>query len=132
MRILVLDDDRDLLKALKMILERHDHEVDCVDNADDALACVAESEYDFALVDYRLPGKSGAWFLQQAALPSRTKALLITAYSHAVVIKEMFDLGVCGYLIKPFGEEDLLRHLEFHAETGASRIGEGVDATPDA
>lgn len=113
MRILVLDDERAVLDTLKSILTQNDHDVDVVDNAEDALHMVGGGNYDLVLVDYKLPENDGIWFMQNVALPPQTRVLLVTAYVNRRVINRMFELGASGYLIKPFNETELLRHLSF-------------------
>jgi len=120
MKILILDDDPNVLEALRVTLSMHEHEVDCVDNAEDAVELTAKNTYDFVLVDYKMPDKDGVWFMENAKLPSETKALLMTAYLNRDVINKMFSVGVSGYLLKPFDEEELLRHLEFHSRDEAA------------
>ena len=115
MKLLMLDDDRDLLRALRDMLVQHEYVVDCCDNAKDALDKVAADEYDFVFVDYKMPEHDGIWFMRNAKLPRKTKALLMTAYVSRDIIDKMFSLGACGYLIKPFDEEELLHHLSYHS-----------------
>lgn len=119
MRILVVDDDRRLLAEVEGILKRNGHSADCAGSADDAAALVATNRYDFALVDYRMPGHDGAWFLKNAALPPQTKVLLVTSYVDKDVVREMFSAGIAGYISKPFDENELLTHLRFHSAAPA-------------
>jgi DNA-binding response OmpR family regulator len=114
MRILIMDDDHSLLEALRHMLEQHAHEVHTVDNARDAVSKVGETDYDIVMADYRMPGEDGIWFMKNAPLKRTTKVILCTAYANREVIKQMFELGAAGYLIKPFDEEEVLRNLEFH------------------
>lgn len=116
MKILVLDDDRALLRTMQAILSNNGHDVTCVESPEEAVTLVSENDFDFALVDYQMPGKTGVWFMENAKLPSTTKVLLVTGNVDRDVITNMFDLGAAGYIIKPFGEADLLRHLEFHGK----------------
>jgi DNA-binding response OmpR family regulator len=116
MKILVLDDDRNLLTLMDAILTRNGHEVTCVEDAEKAVTLVGEQDYDFVLVDYQMEGKTGVWFMEHANLPPKTKALLVTGNVDRDVITNMFDLGAAGYIIKPFGEEELLRHIGFHGK----------------
>lgn len=113
MKILLLDDDADFQETIRKILVSHNHDVDCAGNAKDALNMLEQNEYECVFVDYKMPENDGVWFMKNAKLPRRTKALLMTGFVNREVINEMFALGACGYLIKPFDEEDLLRHLEF-------------------
>ena len=113
MKILILDDDKDLLTAVRLMLIQHDHEVDCSDNAEQAVDMVTDGDYDFVLVDYKMPENDGIWFMKNVDRPKKTKALLVTAFVNREVINRMFALGACGYLIKPFNEEEIIRHLDF-------------------
>jgi len=116
MKILVLDDNETLLAALKEMLGEQGHEVHCSANAKSAVKMVEEGAYDVALVDYKMPGNDGIWFMKNVNLPKKTKVLLITAYVNRDVINKMFALGASGYLIKPFDDKELLRHLDFVAK----------------
>ena len=116
MNILILDDDTELLDALSRILEHHGHDVDCADNAELAVDMVVQGNYDLLLVDYKMPGNDGVWFMQNVDLPKDSKVLLITAYVNRDIINKMFTLGAAGYLIKPFDEEELLRHVSYYCK----------------
>jgi CheY-like chemotaxis protein len=115
MKVLVLDDEVSLLDSLRTLLTGHDHDVVCAGNAKDALALVNDRTFDVILVDYKMPENDGLWFMKNARLSRQTKVLLMTAHVNRQVINQMFELGASGYLIKPFNEEDLLRHLSFCA-----------------
>jgi CheY-like chemotaxis protein len=116
MRILVLDDDQILLDALKAILNDYGHDVDTANTAKDAITPAEKGNYDFILVDYKMPENDGIWFMKNIKLPKNTKVLLITAYVNRAVINQMFELGASGYLIKPFDDKELIRHLEFYSQ----------------
>ena len=56
-----------------------------------------------------------------SARAAALKALLVTGHVNRAVIKEMFRAGAAGYIIKPFDEDELMRHIAFHfAEPHAS------------
>ena len=114
MKILILDDDAELLSALERILVDHGHDVDCCDDAVKAVSMVAENAYKLLLVDYKMPEHDGIWFMKNVDLPQNTKVLLITAYVNREVINRMFELGASGYLIKPFDEDELMRHIDYY------------------
>ncbi len=113
MKILILDDNESLVMALKGILQNNGHEVDGCLTATDAIAMLGENTYDLILLDYKMPTNDGIWFMTEADVPRTTKVLLMTAYVHRNVINTMFKLGACGYMMKPFDEEELLRNLDF-------------------
>jgi len=115
MKILILDDNEALRIAVGGILRALSHAVETTDDAKVAVGMVEAGEYDFVLVDYKMPVTDGIWFMKNAKIPKRTKVLLMTAYVDRDVIAQMFELGAVGYLIKPFDTEELVRHLEFHS-----------------
>lgn len=121
MKIIVLDDHKEFREHVVDILTRNGHEACAVEKAEDAIPLAESGEYDFVLVDFSMPEHDGIWFMKNAKRPKRTKAILTTAYVNRQVIDTMFQAGVRGYLIKPFTEEDLIRHLEFHSG-GAGRV----------
>lgn len=115
MRILVLDDNEALRNTVAEILKEYDHEVDTTSDARAAVKMVETTEYDFVLVDYKMPINDGIWFMKNAKLHRRTRVLLMTAYVTNELISEMFKLGAVGYLIKPFDAKELMRHIDFHS-----------------
>jgi len=118
MKVLIVDDDKSLLDALDQFLKSYGHEVVCAPCAEEGINAKPEA-FDFILLDYKMPNHDGAWFMQNAKVSRKTRVLLVTAFVNKDVIKRMFDLGVSGYLIKPFDAEDLLRHLEFFSGSSA-------------
>ena len=115
MRILLIDDDQHVLDSLKQMLKALGHEADAVDNADDGVPMVKDGDYDFVLLDFKMPKHDGIWFMKNAEVPKSTKVLLLTAYINREVINEMFKLGARGYLIKPLNSDEIKDHLEFHS-----------------
>ena len=116
MKILLLDDEEMVRKSLQRTLVLINHEVDCFSSAKDAAVAIENGGYDFALIDYKMPEFSGIWFMKNANIPRKTKVLLITAFVNREVITEIMRLGACGYLIKPFNENELKMHLAFHSQ----------------
>lgn len=114
----MLDDHEGFRREMVEILTRNGHEADGVGRAQDAIPLVESGSYDFVFVDYQMPEHDGLWFMKSITLPRRTKALLVTAHVSTTLINTMFQVGASGYIIKPFEEDDILRHLEFHSHTG--------------
>ena len=80
MRLLVAEDEREIGKALKLILERSKYSVDWVDNGTDALEYLLTGSYDGAVLDIMMPGQDGIAVLtalRRAGLS--TPVLLLTA-----------------------------------------------------
>ena len=115
MKILLIDDDKLLLQSIQGILQMNGHEVDTAQSPDSAIEKMAENTYDFIFCDYKMPDRDGIWFMKNGNVPKQTKVLLMTAFVNREVINEMFSLGIVGYIIKPFGEKEILRHIDFHS-----------------
>jgi two-component system, chemotaxis family, chemotaxis protein CheY len=118
MKILVLDDHHAYRKEVVAMLNRCGHEAHEVARAASAVPLAENGDYDLVLVDFNMPDHDGLWFMRNTKLPPRTKALLVTAHANRYVINQMFQSGVAGYIIKPFDETELIRHLEFHFGRG--------------
>ena len=115
MRVLILDDHAGFRDEVQGMLARNGHEADSVARAADAIPLVESGRYDFVLVDFSMPEHDGLWFMTSVKLPRHTRALLVTAYVNKQIISAMFKSGASGYIIKPFDEADLIRHLTFRA-----------------
>ena len=114
MRVLLLDDEEPLLAAIERALIQMGHSVEYTTDAVKATRMIETADYDVALVDYMMPVRDGIWFMKNARIPKKTKVLLMTAFVNRDVITRMFQLGACGYLIKPIEKEELALHLAFH------------------
>ncbi|MDA0322881.1 MAG: response regulator [Verrucomicrobia bacterium] len=117
MKILAIDDDLSVLDTIERMLADTDHVVDCFQSACAAVDAAKAGDYDFMLVDYKMPERDGIWFMKNASVPPKTKSLLVTAYANQDIIQEMFRLGISGYIIKPFDRDELLRHLDYHSSS---------------
>jgi DNA-binding response OmpR family regulator len=126
MRVLVLDDHQPFRDDVVAMLARNNHEGVGVGSAEAAIPMARKGDFDFILVDYSMPEHDGIWFLKHAGIPRQTRALLVTAHTNVRLISEAIKLGAVGYLIKPFDESDLLRHLEFHARRADGTAGAGA------
>ncbi len=113
MKILVLDDDADMVATLSLVLRDRHLDVDESTSASEAVELMRKNEYDMILLDYVMPKHDGIWFMMNAPLTRSTKVLLITGHLERKMINTMFDLGACGYLIKPFDVDDLIRNINF-------------------
>ena len=106
--VLVVDDERPALEALRWLLER-DERIDTVltaDSATEALRLLQERSVDAVFLDIRMPGLSG---VDLARVLSRFKVpppvVFVTAYEdHAV---DAFELGAVDYVLKPVRDDRL-------------------------
>jgi two-component system OmpR family response regulator len=112
MRILLVDDDAKLARALTKGLRGHAYGVDVAEDADGALMRAAVYEYDVVLLDVMLPGGDG--FAVCRALRERGVAapvLMLTARDAVGDRIRGLDAGADDYLPKPFDFGELLARI---------------------
>lgn len=114
MRVLIVEDEVRLAKALKQILEQEKYMVDMVHDGNDAIdyATAEEDLYDIIILDVMLPGKNGyeiARFLRNEKI--KTPIIMLTAKSGVKDKVVGLDCGADDYMTKPFSPEELLARV---------------------
>ncbi|MBS0543860.1 MAG: sigma 54-interacting transcriptional regulator [Proteobacteria bacterium] len=111
-RLLVVDDDADLLRLLEMRLRANGYRVTTCERAESALAHLAAERFDLVLSDVRLPGRDGlALFGDINAQFPTLPVILLTAHGTIPDAVEATSRGVAGYLTKPFDSQELLERI---------------------
>ena len=111
-RILVVDDDADMLRLLSLRLKAAGHEVVAVGSAEAALAQLDIARPQLVLSDVRLPGKDGlALFDEVHARPPSLPVILLTAHGTIPDAVQATARGVFTYLTKPYDGKELLEKV---------------------
>ncbi|HBH81223.1 MAG TPA: Fis family transcriptional regulator, partial [Nitrospira sp.] len=118
-RVLVVDDDQDILHALQKRLIWMGHEVLTAEDGEQALKLAIEEQPDLMLLDIELPGLSGLDVLKRLAErrsnvpPQYTpEVVVITAFGTIDRAVEAIRLGACDFLTKPFEPDHLAAVIE--------------------
>lgn len=112
MRILLVEDEISLAKAIKKILQSNNYEVDSVDNGDDAIYYLLSDNYDIAIIDIMLNGLDGISVVKEVREKGcDASIIMLTALSDIDKKVEALDLGANDYLTKPFSARELLARL---------------------
>ena len=121
-KILIVDDDRDILLGLENRIAWLGHEPVTADNGKDALRLIEQGEFDLALLDLQLPGLSGVEILERVKGASRSAPqtekdtnsayttpliIILTAYGTVEVAVLAMQLGAFDFLTKPFSTDHL-------------------------
>lgn len=112
MRLLFAEDDRDLSRAVKVLLEHSGYSVDAVYNGRDALEYAGGGDYDGLILDWMMPELDGVRVLE--ALRKRnvaTPCLMLTARDAVEDRVAGLDAGADDYLPKPFATPELLARV---------------------
>ena len=110
-RVLVVDDERSLLRALAMNLVARGYEVTEAETGTQALTAAAETEHDVILLDLGLPDVSGLDVIRGVRGYSSTPIIVLSARAGSADKVQALDLGADDYVTKPFSMEELLARL---------------------
>ncbi|MEY5011509.1 MAG: hypothetical protein RLZZ253_2648 [Verrucomicrobiota bacterium] len=111
MRLLVAEDEPDLLRSLALALRDEGYAVDTAATGTDALYKALETEYDALIVDLMLPELDGFSILATLRTRKNTPVLLLTARDSTADRVRGLDAGADDYLVKPFDLPELLARV---------------------
>ncbi len=152
-RVLVVEDDRALLRALAMNLTARGYDVVEADTGTRALAAAASTESDVILLDLGLPDLSGMDVIRGVRAYATTPIIVLSARTGSSDKVTALDLGADDYVTKPFNIDELLARLraamrrggpalpaeavpvgvalvDLEAKTVTGRAGEPIHLTP--
>ncbi len=111
--ILVVDDDKSILRTFTRILQKSGYEIDVAETGREAIDKAESHHYDLALVDIRLPDMDGTDLLAKLKkqLQSTVK-IMITGFPSLETGVKALDEGADAYLVKPVKPQELLLLLE--------------------
>jgi excisionase family DNA binding protein len=102
-RILVVDDEEAVRDLLAKTLTMADYDVDAAVDGQAALNLLREVDYDLLITDLKMPGMDGLSVIREARRQHpMLPVVIITGYSTEASAIEAINLGVAGYLTKPF------------------------------
>jgi excisionase family DNA binding protein len=102
-RVLVVDDEASIRELLSKTLALAEYDVDTAADATSALDRMRSAGYDLLIADLKMPGMDGLTLIRQAKrIKSDLPVIIITGFSTESSAIEAVNLGVAGYLTKPF------------------------------
>ncbi len=102
-RVLVVDDEETIRELLSRTLSIAEYEVDMVPDGQTAVDRLRIYPYDLLITDLRMPGVDGLTVIREARrFKSDISVIIVTGYSTEASAIEAINLGVQGYLTKPF------------------------------
>jgi two-component system KDP operon response regulator KdpE len=110
-RVLVVDDEIEIRRALRTGLGGHGFEVEAVASGTEALAAATARRPDIVLLDLGLPDIDGFTVLTQLRERSRAAVIVLSVMADERDKVRALDLGADDYLVKPFGLDELLARI---------------------
>ena len=114
-RLLIVDDDPDIVETLKKRLIKEQYEVSTAFDGEEALLKVKEDNPDIILLDLMLPKINGFEVLKEIREKHRDKwrpVIIISAKNELESVKQCYDLEADHYLTKPCDMDKVLRGIE--------------------
>jgi len=108
-KILVVDDDRNILKVIKMRLESETYSVTVASKAEKAINLARNEVYDLAIIDLKLNGEDGIQLMEDLhKINPEMPVIILTAYGTIKSAVTAMRKGAYSYLTKPFDHNELL------------------------
>ena len=130
-RILLVDDEKTLAKALKFSLEKEGYQVDCAYDGAEALAKVEEAPPDLIVLDLMLPKMDGFEVCQKVRRNHSIPIIMLTAKTEDIDKILGLELGADDYMTKPFNPRELAARIKAifrRSTTASSGTGHLVEA----
>jgi len=107
-RILVVDDEKAMLLALKGLLTREGYQVETASSGEEAVRRIETGSFHVVITDLSMGGMSGMQLLERArAVDPELAVLMITAYGSEKIAVQAMKLGAVDYIPKPFDNDEL-------------------------
>jgi len=111
--ILVVDDDKSILRTFTRILQKSGYEIDVAETGGEAMDKAENQHYDLALVDIRLPDMDGTELLAKLKKQLQdTVKIMITGFPSLETGVKALNEGADAYLVKPVKPQELLFLLD--------------------
>jgi len=111
MRILIIDDEIEILTLFKDVLETIGHTVEIAIDGESGLEKFRNSNFDLIVMDYRMYGKDGLLASEEIMKIEKNVKILFTSADSSIK-KRAIRMGAVGFLLKPFDINVLVREIE--------------------
>lgn len=127
-RVLVVDDEKLIVKGIRFSLEQDGMEVDCAYDGEEALAYARDNEYDMILLDIMLPKLDGFEVCQQIREFSDVPIVMLTAKGDDMDKILGLEYGADDYITKPFNILEVKARIKAIMRRTGKKEKEGKDA----
>ncbi len=113
-KILIVDDDNNLLEVLKLRLQFHGYETNVAESPKEAMRKISRESFDLMVIDLMLPEMNGIDLMEQifTKVGFQLPVIILTAYGTIKLAVEAIQKGAYSFLTKPFEHHDLILHIE--------------------
>lgn len=130
-KILVVDDEKLIVKGIRFSLEQDGMEVDCAYDGEEALGKISENKYDLVLLDVMLPKLTGLEVCQRVREFSDVPIIMLTAKGEDMDKIMGLEYGADDYITKPFNILEVKARIKAIMRRSGSDSHEGKESSSD-
>ncbi|OGW58044.1 MAG: hypothetical protein A2Z09_03975 [Nitrospirae bacterium RBG_16_43_8] len=107
-KILIVDDEPDICRALEFLLKREEYDVSSIHSGEDAIDKLNKENFDIVLTDLKMGKVDGMTVLEKAKeISPDTTVIMMTAFASVESAVEAMKRGAADYIVKPFLNEEI-------------------------
>jgi two-component system response regulator RegA len=130
--ILLIDDDERFRSRMVRAFEERGYEAEQADGYDAAIAIAASESTEYAVVDLRMPGKSGLEVVRELhRIDPATKIVVLTGYGSIATALEAMRIGATHYLTKPADVDEVIAAFDRGDVAAAAEPPSAQSETPE-
>ncbi len=125
-KVLIVDDEPNIVTALEFLLERRGYEVRVATNGEEAMALLESFRPDVVLLDVMMPKRSGYEVCQKVRERpdmQQVKVVMLSAKGREAEVSKGLSLGADLYITKPFSTQELVERIDGLLGAGAKPGG---------
>ena len=111
-KILIVEDDIELSKELKLLLEQNGYQAEAISNFSNTKQQILESNSDLVLLDINIPNENGEYLLKEVRKVSNVPIIMVTSRNTELDEVVSMSYGADDYITKPYNPTILLLHIE--------------------
>lgn len=127
-RILVIDDEPQITRALRAALSAQTFDVRTANDPEEGLVVFREWAPDLVITDLMMPGISGVDVCRAVRSQGSTPVLVLSVRDHERAKVEALDAGADDYVTKPFGIQELMARVRAHLRRAPERATAAIEA----
>ena len=112
MKILIVDDEENIINVIKEYCEINNYQTDSATNGEDALKKLINNHYDLLILDIMMPVMDGFSMLKELPIEKRIPTIVLSARGEEYDKLIGFDLGIDDYVTKPFSPKELMARIK--------------------
>ncbi len=107
-KILIVDDERDIRRALEFVLSREGYSIETASNGIEAVEKLTEGAFDLVITDIKMDGLDGFGVLEKSKkISPSTPVIMMTAFGSVESAVEAMKMGAVDYIVKPFIHDEI-------------------------